>query len=66
MVFGAVKAKLSQCESLAMAEVGIRKEEVIHGFTQFNFSFMHFPRQVFVGIFHINSVCISNKIMPKA
>ena len=22
-------------------------------FTQFNFSFMHFPRQVFVGIFHI-------------
>ena len=32
MVFGAVNAKLSQCESLAMAEVGIRKEEVILGF----------------------------------
>jgi len=32
MVFDAVKAKVSQCETLAMAEVGIRKEEVIHGF----------------------------------
>ena len=28
MVFGTVKAKLSQCETLAMAEGGIRKEEV--------------------------------------
>jgi hypothetical protein len=35
MVFGAVKAKLSQCETLAMAEVGIRKEEVILGFYTF-------------------------------
>jgi len=32
MTFGAVKAKLSHCETLAMAEIGIRKEEVIHGF----------------------------------
>ena len=29
MVFGAVNAKVSQCETLAMAEGGIRKEEVI-------------------------------------
>ena len=35
-------------------------------FTLFNLYFITFPRQVFVGIFHINSVCISNKIMPKA
>ena len=35
MVFGAVKAKLSHRESLAMAEVGIRKEEVILGFYRF-------------------------------
>ena len=30
-------------------------------FTVFNFSFITFPRQVFVGIFDINAVCISNK-----
>ena len=30
-------------------------------FTDFNFSFIIFPRQVFVGIFDINAVCISNK-----
>ena len=35
MVFGAVKANLSQCETLVMAEVGIRKEEVILGFNGF-------------------------------
>ena len=35
-------------------------------FTDFNFSFITFPRQVFVGFFHIVFVCISNKIMPKA
>ena len=35
MVFGAVKAKLSQCESLATAEVGIMKEEVILSFYTF-------------------------------
>jgi len=35
MVFGAVKAKLSYRETLAMAEVGIRKEEVILVFNGF-------------------------------
>ena len=35
MVFGAVKAKLSHCETLAMAEGGIRKEKVILGFYTF-------------------------------
>ena len=35
MTFGAVKANLSHCETLAMAEVGIRKEEVILGFYTF-------------------------------
>ena len=35
MTFGAVKAKLSHRESLAMAEVGIRKEGVILGFYRF-------------------------------
>jgi hypothetical protein len=35
ITFGAVKAKLSQCETLATAEGGIRKEEVILGFNGF-------------------------------
>jgi len=35
MTFGVVKAKLSRCESLAMAEGGIRKEEVILVFYRF-------------------------------
>ena len=35
MVFGAVKANLSHCESLAMAEGEIRKDEVILGFYTF-------------------------------
>ena len=35
MVFGAVKANLSQCETLVMAELGRRKEEVILGFNGF-------------------------------
>ena len=35
MVFGAVKDKVSRCETLSMAEVGIWKEEVILGFNGF-------------------------------
>jgi hypothetical protein len=35
MVFGTVKDKVSQCETLSMAEGGIRKEEVILGFYRF-------------------------------
>ena len=42
----------------------MKSEELV--LTDFNLYFITFPRQVFVGIFHINSVCISNKIMPKA
>jgi hypothetical protein len=42
----------------------MESEELV--LTDFNLYFITFPRQVFVGIFHINSVCISNKIMPKA
>jgi len=35
MAFGAVNAKVSLRETLAMAEGGIRKEEVILGFYSF-------------------------------
>ena len=42
----------------------MESEELV--LTDFNLYFITFPRQVFVGIFPIYSVCISNKIMPKA
>ena len=58
LIFRSARAKLSQNEEWRM-----KSEELT--FTLFNFSFITFPRQDFVGIFHINSVC-SNKIMPKA
>ena len=57
--YGGEKPKLSQNEEWRM-----ESEESV--FTHFNFSFITFPRQVFVGFFHINSVGIPNKIMPKA
>ena len=49
MTFGAVKAYVSRCESYAFVKLGMKSEEST--FTHFNFSFVTFPRQVFVGIF---------------